>query len=73
LIATPRRRRTSVALAAAETLRVRPVIRDVARYAAAPLEVAGYRLPAGVTVMPAIALVHWGERFAEADEVRPER
>jgi cytochrome P450 family 135 len=56
-----------------ETLRVRPVIADVARYAAAPFEVAGYRLPAGVTVMPAIALVHWGEQFAEADAFLPER
>lgn len=56
-----------------ETLRVRPVIPDVARYAASPIELGGYELPAGVTVMPAIALVHWGEEFPEADEFRPER
>jgi cytochrome P450 len=56
-----------------ETIRVRPVIPDVARYAAAPIELGGYALPAGVTVMPAIALVHWGEEFADADEFRPER
>ena len=56
-----------------ETLRVRPVIPDVARRAAAPFELAGHLIPAGVTVMPAIALVHWGEQFAEADQFRPER
>ena len=56
-----------------ETIRVRPVIPDVARYAAAPIELGGYALPAGVTVMPAIALVHWGEDFPDADEFRPER
>jgi cytochrome P450 len=56
-----------------ETLRVRPVIPDVARRAAAPIELGGHQIPAGVTVMPAIALVHWGEAFADADEFRPER
>jgi cytochrome P450 len=56
-----------------ETLRLRPVIPDVARYVAAPIELGGYALPAGVTVIPAIALVHWGEEFADADAFRPER
>jgi cytochrome P450 len=47
-----------------ESLRVRPVIFDVARKLAAPVELAGHRLPAGVTVAPAIGLVqraarHW--------------
>ena len=56
-----------------ETLRVRPVIPDVARYAAAPFEVAGHRLPAGVTVMPAIALVHWGDAYRDASAFRPGR
>jgi cytochrome P450 len=56
-----------------ETLRVRPVISDVARYVAAPIELGGYAIPQGATVMPAIALVHWGEQFADADEFRPER
>ena len=41
-----------------------PVIFDVARRLAAPVELAGHRLPAGVTVVPAIGLVqrsarHW--------------
>jgi cytochrome P450 len=47
-----------------ESLRVRPVIFDVARKLSAPVELAGHRLPAGVTVAPAIGLVqraarHW--------------
>jgi cytochrome P450 len=56
-----------------ETLRVRPVIPDVARYVAQPIELAGRVLPAGVTVMPAIALVHWGDAYADAAAFRPER
>jgi cytochrome P450 family 135 len=56
-----------------ETLRVRPVIPDVARRVAQPIELGGYELPVGATVMPAIALVHWGEAFEEADAFRPER
>jgi cytochrome P450 len=56
-----------------ETLRVRPVIPDVARYAAAPIELAGHQLPAGVTVMPTIGLVHWGEAYEDAAAFRPER
>jgi cytochrome P450 len=40
-----------------ESLRVRPVIFYVVRTLAAPAEVAGYRLPAGVTVTPGIGLV----------------
>jgi cytochrome P450 family 135 len=56
-----------------ETLRVRPVIPDVARRASAPVELAGHRLPAGVTVMPAIALVHWGDAYRDAASFRPER
>jgi cytochrome P450 len=47
-----------------ESLRVRPVLFDVAPKLAAPVELAGHRLPAGVTVAPAIGLVqraarHW--------------
>jgi cytochrome P450 len=56
-----------------ETLRVRPVIPDVGRRASAPVELAGHRLPAGVTVMPAIALVHWGDAYRDAASFRPER
>jgi cytochrome P450 family 135 len=57
-----------------ETLRVRPVIFDVARKLKAPAEVAGYTLPAGVTVMPAVGIVQRSrERWAGPREFRPER
>src|SRR3954447_11886798 len=56
-----------------ETLRVRPVIPDVARYVAQPFELGGRTLPAGVTIMPAIALVHWGDAYDNAAAFRPER
>ena len=41
-----------------ETLRVRPVIVDVARKLTRDTEVAGWRLPAGTLVLPAIAVLH---------------
>lgn len=41
----------------AETLRVRPVVPDVSRRLTKPARVAGYLLPAGVMVDPAILLV----------------
>ena len=41
-----------------ETLRVRPVVFDVGRKLTAPIELGGYRLPAGVMVAPGIGLVH---------------
>jgi cytochrome P450 len=58
-----------------ETLRVRPVIADVVRTLTSDAEVAGYRLPKGTTVLPAVALVqraqsHYG---ADAHAFRPER
>jgi len=57
-----------------ETLRVRPVIFDVARKLKAPAEVAGYTLPAGVTVMPAVGIVQRSrERWTGPREFRPER
>jgi cytochrome P450 len=57
-----------------ETLRVRPVVLEVARYLVEPVELAGHRLPAGTTVMSSLALVqlssrHWDEPAA----FRPER
>jgi cytochrome P450 family 135 len=57
-----------------ETLRVRPVVLEVARYLVEPVELAGHRLPAGTTVMSSLALVqlssrHWDEPTA----FRPER
>jgi cytochrome P450 len=57
-----------------ETLRVRPVIDGVWRKLTAPAEVAGYRLPAGTLVFPAIALAHTsGDAFPDPYEFKPER
>ncbi|MGH3877989.1 MAG: cytochrome P450 [Actinophytocola sp.] len=58
-----------------EALRVRPVIHNVARRLTEPIELAGYRLPAGATVVPAIGAVQQDERFwgPDAAEFRPER
>jgi cytochrome P450 len=43
---------------AKEALRIRPVVPDVGRILKEPVEVAGYRLPAGVMVVPSITSVH---------------
>lgn len=51
---------------AKETLRIRPVVFDVGRVLKQPIDLAGYRLPAGVMVAPGIGLVH------ERDEVYPD-
>lgn len=57
-----------------ETLRTRPVITDVARKLTAPTEVAGYELPAGTFIMPAILVIHHREDlYPEPLEFRPER
>ncbi|MEO9139291.1 MAG: cytochrome P450 [Jatrophihabitans sp.] len=57
-----------------ESLRLRPVISNVARRLAKPATVAGYQLPAGVVVFPSIQMVHRREDvYTEASEFRPER
>jgi cytochrome P450 family 135 len=57
-----------------ETLRVRPVLFDVARKLKQPVEVAGYEIPADVTLMPAIGLVQRsGVSWTGPREFRPER
>jgi cytochrome P450 len=57
-----------------ETLRVRPVIVDVARRLTAPATIGGYELPAGSFVAPAIASLHRREDiYPQPDEFRPER
>lgn len=57
-----------------ETLRVRPVIIDVARRLTAPATVGGYELPAGSFVLAAIAALHFREDvFPDPHEFRPER
>ena len=57
-----------------EVLRSRPVIVDVARKLTRPATVAGYELPAGTFVLPAIAALHYREDvFPRPYEFRPER
>jgi cytochrome P450 len=57
-----------------ETLRIRPVIVDVARKLARDTEVGGYRLPARTLVLPAIAVIHAREDiFPRPAAFRPER
>jgi len=59
---------------AAETLRLRPVVMDVARRLSVPLELCGYRLGAGTVVMPAIYLVHRDQRrYADPGAFYPQR
>jgi cytochrome P450 family 135 len=57
-----------------ESLRRRPVIYQVGRRLTASYHVAGYTLPRGTTVMPAIGLVHADpEQYPDPDDFRPER
>jgi|SRR5215211_878187 len=57
-----------------ETLRVRPVVTDVARKLTRDTEIAGYTLPAGTIVLAAIALVHLRpDLWPEPEAFRPER
>jgi cytochrome P450 len=57
-----------------EALRVRPVVFAVARKLSSPVEVGGYMLPTGTTVMPTIGLVqNLEENFDDAAAFRPER
>ncbi|BBY60277.1 putative cytochrome P450 135B1 [Mycolicibacterium sarraceniae] len=59
---------------AKETLRSRPVVFDVGRILKQPVEIAGYRLPAGVMVAPGIGLVHSDDRvYPDADRFDPDR
>ncbi len=56
-----------------ETLRVRPVVDGVWRQLTAPATVGGYRLPAGIRVMPSILLVQRSDAYGDAERFRPER
>jgi cytochrome P450 len=57
-----------------EAMRLRPVISEVARKLTRDVEIAGYRLPAGVTVMPSIGMVHSdGSHHPDPAEFRPQR
>jgi cytochrome P450 len=58
----------------AETLRVRPVIPAVLRQLQAPIELGGFHVPAGVTIMPAITLMHADPGlYPEPERFMPER
>ena len=57
-----------------ESLRVRPVLPVVLRQLRAPVTLGGYDLPAGITVMPAITLMHSDPAlFSEPQRFKPER
>ena len=57
-----------------ESLRIRTVVFNVARAIHRPVELAGYSLPAGVTVAPAIGLVHaCPDLYPEPKRFVPER
>jgi len=57
-----------------ETLRLRPVISLVARRLTEPVELGGWRLPAGVTVAPSIYLVHRRpDVYPNPERFEPER
>jgi cytochrome P450 len=57
-----------------ETLRIRPVVPDVGRILKEPVEVAGYRLPAGVMVVPSITSVHADPSvYPDPDRFDPDR
>ena len=59
---------------AKETLRIRPVVFDVGRVLKEPVELAGYRLPRGVMVVPAIGLVHSDSQvYPDAERFDPDR
>jgi cytochrome P450 family 135 len=59
---------------AQETLRLRPVITAVARKLTAPATIAGYELPAGVVVAPAIGVIHQSPvLYPRPREFKPER
>jgi cytochrome P450 len=57
-----------------ETLRLRPVTPVVARLLRASIELAGYRLPAGVVLAPNAYLIHRDpDRYPDPAAFRPER
>ncbi|MFD2417007.1 cytochrome P450 [Amycolatopsis pigmentata] len=57
-----------------EAMRLHPVISEVSRKLTEDIEIGGYRIPAGFTVMPSIAMVHFDdERHPDPQRFRPER
>ena len=59
---------------AKEALRKRPVIYEIARRLTEPVDIGGYRLPAGAVVAPAIGLVQSDPtHYEDPESFRPER
>jgi cytochrome P450 len=57
-----------------ESLRLRPVIDAAERTLQRPMEIAGWELPAGIRVYPAIVITHHREDlYPEPERFRPER
>ncbi|MFL5906287.1 MAG: cytochrome P450, partial [Solirubrobacterales bacterium] len=57
-----------------ETLRARPVVPVVARHVVADIELDGYTIPSGSTLMVSIYLIHNDEEiYPEPEKFRPER
>ncbi|ADB30032.1 cytochrome P450 [Kribbella flavida DSM 17836] len=57
-----------------ESLRLHPVVYQVGRRLTETVDLAGYRLPRGTTIMAALGLVHAdGEHYPAAGEFRPDR
>jgi cytochrome P450 len=57
-----------------EALRVRPVIGEIGRKLAEPMNIGGYDLPAGTLVVAPISALHYREDlFPSPEEFRPER
>jgi cytochrome P450 len=54
-----------------ETMRLNPIVADIARGLRAPLDIGGYTLPAGTAVAVSISAIH--DRFERADRFEPER
>jgi cytochrome P450 len=57
-----------------ETLRLYPVVTDINRVLAKPMQLGRYELPAGTTVAGATAILHYDpELYPDPDAFRPER
>jgi cytochrome P450 len=57
-----------------ETLRLWPVVTDINRVLAQPMELGGYELPAGTNIAAASAVLHYEpDLYPDAEAFRPER
>jgi cytochrome P450 family 110 len=57
-----------------EALRLDPIIPDIGRRLVRPMQIGGWRLPAGVVAAPSIYLAHRRpDRWPEPEQFRPER